>query len=303
MITLNYPVIMEGMYFCTNLIIMISSLRETLLFLISTPLYIFFIGLEILLSSIHKNNRYSFTGAWQNLYIMLINFAVDLLMRGIGLFCLIGIFNHQLLHIQNTLLYWLVLFLAQDITFYTMHLMDHKIRVLWAVHVTHHSSEEFNIGVGFRSSVFEPVYRYFYFIPMTLLGFAPLDIFFMFSITQLYGIFIHTQYIKNLGFLEWFMATPSHHRVHHGKNPEYIDRNMGMFLIIWDRMFGTFEPEVQPVIYGITKPPLSNHADDIILHEFRNMIADVKKAPDLRSKLMYIFGPPGWQHAPDRRFD
>lgn len=127
---------------------------------------------------------------------MLINFAVDMLMRGIGLFCLIGVFNHQLLHIQNTLLYWFVLFLAQDITFYTMHLMDHKIRLLWAVHVTHHSSEELNIGVGFRSLVFEPLYRYFYFVPMALLGFAPLDIFIMFSITQLYGIFMHTQYIK-----------------------------------------------------------------------------------------------------------
>lgn len=77
---------------------------------------------------------------------------------------------------------------------------------------------------------------------------------------------------------------------------------MGMFFIIWDRLFGTFEPEVQPVIYGITKPPLSNRADDIILHEFRNIIADVKKAPYLRSKLMYIFGPPGWQHAQDKRF-
>jgi sterol desaturase/sphingolipid hydroxylase (fatty acid hydroxylase superfamily) len=177
-----------------------------------------------------------------------------------------------------------------------MHLLDHKVRLLWAVHVTHHSSEEFNLGVGFRSSVFEPVYRYLYFIPMALLGFAPLDIFFMFSITQLYGIFIHTQYIKNLGFLEWFMATPSHHRVHHGKNPEYIDRNMGMFLIIWDRLFGTFEPEVQPVVYGITKPPLSKRADDVILHEFRNIVADVKQAPDFKAKLMYIFGPPGWKH-------
>jgi sterol desaturase/sphingolipid hydroxylase (fatty acid hydroxylase superfamily) len=275
---------------------MISSFRETLLFLISTPLYIIFIGLEVILSAVHKNNRYSVKGAWQNFYIMLINLVIDLGMRTVGLFCLMAFFNHQLLHIQNTLLYWLLLFLAQDITFYTMHLLDHKVRLFWAVHVTHHSSEEFNLSVGFRSSVFEPVYRFLYFIPMAILGFAPLDIFFVFSITQLYGIFIHTQYVKKLGFLEWFMATPSHHRVHHGKNPEYIDRNMGMFLIIWDRLFGTFEPEVQPVVFGITKPPLSNRADDVILHEFRNMLADVKQAPGFKAKLMYIFGPPGWQH-------
>jgi len=275
---------------------MISSFRETLLFLISTPLYIFFIGLEVTLSAAYKNNRYSLTGIWQNFYIMLINLLIDLVMRGVGLFYLTGIFNHQLLHIQNPLLYWLLLFLAQDITFYTMHFIDHKVRLFWAVHVTHHSSEEFNLSVGFRSSVFEPIYRFLYFIPMALLGFNPLDIFFVFSITQLYGIFIHTQYVKRLGFLEWFMATPSHHRVHHGKNPEYIDRNMGMFLIIWDRLFGTFEPEGKPVVYGITKPPISNRADDVILHEFRNMVADVKQAPDVKAKLMYIFGPPGWHH-------
>lgn len=227
---------------------------------------------------------------------MFINLFIDIGMRAVGLLCLVTIHHHHLLQIDNVLFYWVILFFLQDITFYIMHYMDHKVRLFWAVHVTHHSSEEFNLGVGFRSSVFEPVYRFLYFIPMVLLGFAPLDIFFVFSITQLYGIFIHTQYVKNLGFLEWFMATPSHHRVHQGKNPEYIDRNMGMFLIIWDRLFGTFEPEAIPVIYGIIKPPATNKPDDLILHEFRNMLADVKKAPDLHAKLMYIFGPPGWQH-------
>ena len=97
------------------------------------------------------------------------------------------------------LVYWILLFLLQDLAFYTMHFVDHKVRLFWAVHVTHHSSEEFNLGVGFRSSVFEPVYRFLYFIPIVLLGFSPLDIFFVFSLTQLYGIFIHTQYIQPVG--------------------------------------------------------------------------------------------------------
>jgi len=275
---------------------MITSLRETLLFFISTPLYIICIGFEIVLSAIHKNNRYSVKGAWQNFYIMLVNLVIDLGMRVVALFFLTAIFQHHTLQIENVVMYWVLLFLLQDLAFYTMHFVDHKVRLFWAVHVTHHSSEEFNLGVGFRSSVFEPVYRFLYFIPIVLLGFAPLDIFFVFSITQLYGIFIHTQYIKRLGFLEWFMATPSHHRVHHGKNPQYIDRNMGMFLIVWDRLFGTFAPENEPVIYGITKPPKNDHPDEVILHEFRNMMHDVKQAPDVRSKLMYIFGPPGWNH-------
>lgn len=275
---------------------MITSFRETLLFLISTPLYVIFIGIEVLLSSIHKHNRYSAKGAWENFYIMAVNLIIDLAMRAVALFCLTAVFKYHVFQIHHVVVYWIFLFLLQDLAFYTMHFVDHKVRLFWAVHVTHHSSEEFNLGVGFRSSVFEPVYRFIYFIPIVLLGFAPLDVFFVFSVTQLYGIFIHTQYISRLGFLEWFMATPSHHRVHHGKNPQYIDRNMGMFLIVWDRLFGTFTPETEPVVYGITRPPKTNKPDEVILHEFRNMLQDVRQAPDIKSKLMYVFGPPGWQH-------
>lgn len=274
---------------------MIQSYRETLLFLISTPLYVLFIAAEVIASNIHNNGRYSKKGTIEHFYIMLINIVIDLAMRGVALIALLWCFNHRVLEINNPIAYWVVLFILQDLAFYTMHYVDHKVRLFWAVHITHHSSEEFNLAVGFRSSVFEPVYRFIYFIPLALLGLQPLDIFFVFSLTQLYGIFIHTQYVKKLGFLEWFMATPSHHRVHHGKNPQYIDRNMGMFLIIWDRLFGTFTEETEPVEYGVTKPPKNSRPDEVILHEFRNMFNDVRQAPDLRTKLMYIFGPPGWQ--------
>ncbi len=276
--------------------LMEQSLRETLLFLITTPLYIICIGLEIIISNLHKNERYSKRGFIQNMYIMIINLGIDIGFRGVSLLALNIIFMHHFWQFSNPWIYWVALFLLQDITFYTMHYIDHRVRLFWAVHVTHHSSEEFNFSVGLRSSVFEPLYRFLYFIPMAMMGFHPLDIFFVFSLTQLYGIFIHTQYIRKLGFLEWFMATPSHHRVHHGKNPQYIDRNMGMFLIIWDRLFGTFEPENEKVQYGITKPPASDHPADVIFHEFKNMVNDVKHAPDLKSKLMYIFGPPEWRH-------
>jgi sterol desaturase/sphingolipid hydroxylase (fatty acid hydroxylase superfamily) len=294
MITLNCCNLIAARYFCTNFTSMIASFRETLLFLISTPLYVIFIGLELLISTIHRHHRYSAKGTWQNFYIMLISMAIDFGMRVVALFCLTTLFHFHTLQLNNVMVYWILLFLLQDLAFYTMHFVDHKVRLFWAVHVTHHSSEEFNLGVGFRSSVFEPIYRFIYFIPIVLLGFEPLDVFFVFSITQLYGIFIHTQYVRSLGVLEWFMATPSHHRVHHGRNPKYIDRNMGMFLIVWDRLFGTFEPETEPVVYGITNPPKSNRPDEVILHEFRNIAQDVKRAPDMKSKLMYIFGPPGW---------
>jgi sterol desaturase/sphingolipid hydroxylase (fatty acid hydroxylase superfamily) len=272
------------------------SFRETLLLLISTPLFMVFIAFEMLVSNWQRNGIYTRSGFLQNIYILAVNLAIDLAMRGLALYVLTGCYNHQLFSIQNKVAYWGILLLLQDLAFYTMHLVDHKVRLFWAVHITHHSSTEFNLAVGLRSSVFEPIYRFVYFMPLAWFGMQPVDILFVFSLTQMYGIFIHTQYVKKLGILEWFMATPSHHRVHHGQNPQYVDRNMGMFLIIWDKLFGTFTPEAEPVQYGVTKPPKNHHPVHIITHEFENMIADVQAAPTLRSKLMYIFGPPGWSH-------
>ncbi len=248
------------------------------------------------ISHFHQLHYYTKKGLLQNAYILAINLMIDFLMRFVALYVLTLCFQHRMVSIQQGVFYWILLFLLQDLAFYTMHYLDHRIRLFWAVHVTHHSSTEFNFSVGLRSSVFEPIYRFAYFIPLALIGLQPLDIFFVFSLTQLYGVFIHTQLINKLGFLEYFMATPSHHRVHHGQNPEYIDKNMGMFLIIWDRLFGTFTPETVPVQYGITKPPKNESPVHLITHEFENIWSDLKQAPDLRAKLMYIFGPPGWRH-------
>jgi sterol desaturase/sphingolipid hydroxylase (fatty acid hydroxylase superfamily) len=192
------------------------------------------------------------------------------------------------------------LFILVDLAFYFEHRIEHYCRLFWAVHVTHHSSEEFNLTTGFRSSVFQPVYRFIYLAPIALLGFTPLDIVFMYSATQTYGILVHTQYINKMP--RWFEAifvSPSHHRVHHGSNVIYLDRNMGMCLIIWDRMFGSFQEEKKemPVKYGLTKPV--EHASNplnIIFHEWRNVAQDLKKKTSFGTRLKYIFMPPGWSH-------
>ena len=124
------------------------------------------------------------------------------------------------------------------------------------MHVTHHSSEEFNLTTGFRSSVLQPLYRFIYFLPLVLLDLNHIDIVFMYSLTQIYGILVHTQYINKMPrWFETIFVSPSHHRVHHASNIRYLDRNMGMVLIIWDRLFGTFQAEIDedPVKYGLTK--------------------------------------------------
>jgi len=182
-----------------------------------------------------------------------------------------------------------------------MHRIDHYCRFFWAVHVTHHSSEEFNLTVGFRSSVFQPLYRFIYFIPLSLVGFDPLDVMFMYAATQIYGILIHTKTVGKLGFLELFLSTPSHHRVHHGSNTKYLDKNMGMIFIIWDRVFGTFEKEEEVVVFGLTENLKSYNPMTLVFHEWRAIIEDLKKQTSIKNKFMYVFGPPGWSHDGSRK--
>jgi sterol desaturase/sphingolipid hydroxylase (fatty acid hydroxylase superfamily) len=266
------------------------------LFGIAIPLYSVLILAEIIFSNIHERKIYSFKGTLTNLWLNAANFGLDLLLR-IVLFFVLGFFyNHRVVDIQSAFLYWFLLLVFEDLVFYFLHRVDHFCRLFWAVHITHHSSEEFNLTVGFRSSVFQPLYRFIWFIPLALLGFRSIDILFMYSITQIYGIIIHTQYIGKLGPLEWFMATPSHHRVHHGANVKYLDRNMGMVFIIWDRLFGTFEAEQEEVRYGLTENIRSHHPATVLFHEWRNIARDLRKPSSLKAKFMYVFGPPGWSH-------
>lgn len=276
----------------------LNAFREALLVMISTPIYAIVIGIEIFFSNFHKHGNYSKRGTIENVYLMLLNMGLDVIMRVVCLLVLDYFYKFHFVEWHNTWAYWIVLLITQDFMFYLLHYVDHYCRFFWAVHVTHHSSEEFNLTVGFRSSVFQPLYRFAYFIPLSLIGFDGKDIMFMYSATQIYGILIHTKYIKKLGFLEWFMSTPSHHRVHHASNALYLDKNMGMVFIIWDRLFGTFvsEDEREEVRYGLTENISSHHPVNVVFHEWKSIIKDLGKSPKLKHKFMYIFGPPGWSH-------
>ncbi len=273
-----------------------QSFDESLFFLFASPVYLVIILSEILFSHFSHKNWYSLFGTIENIWLMVANIFVDIGMRIIALIALNYFFQFHFFTIENAIFYWTLLLILEDLTFWFIHYMDHYCRLFWAVHVTHHNSEEYNLTVGLRSSLFEPVYRFIYFIPLALFGFKAIDILLMFSLTQWYGILIHTQSVKKLGPLEWILATPSHHRVHHGSNVRYLDKNMGMFLIIWDRLFGTFEKETEKVNFGITQNIESHHPKTVVFHEFSAIIQDVKKAPGLYNKFMYVFGPPGWSH-------
>jgi sterol desaturase/sphingolipid hydroxylase (fatty acid hydroxylase superfamily) len=275
-----------------------NEFREVFLLQLTTPIYIIVIGGEILFSYFHDKNYYSVKGTLANIYLTSLNFSLDIIVRGVCLLVLSYFYQFKFTEIHNQYLYWIILLVAQDFMFYWLHRVDHYCRLFWAVHVTHHSSEEFNLTIGFRSSVFQPLYRFIYFIPLALVGFRGIDIMFIYAATQIYGILIHTKTVNKLGILEWFLSTPSHHRVHHASNVKYLDKNMGMVFIIWDKLFGTFAPEEddETVIYGLTENIKTYHPLKMVFHEWINIFNDFKKSSSLKAKFMYVFGPPGWSH-------
>lgn len=261
------------------------------------------IGLELGMSYFHEKKYYTLKDTIINVYLSALNGGIDLAFRVFYLAVLAACYQYKLVTIENAWLYWTVLLILEDFAFYWLHRFDHEVRFFWAVHVTHHSSQFFNLTVGFRSSVLQPLYRFVYFIPIAFLGFRPEDIMLMYSATQIYGILIHTKYINKLGFLEYFLATPSHHRVHHGSNPRYLDKNMGMVFIFWDKWFGTFQKELDkdPVQYGLTTNLRDYHPLNVVFHEWKQILKDVISAPGLYNKWMYLFGPPGWSHDGSRK--
>lgn len=269
--------------------------KDSSLLLITMPIYLVLIGIEIVVSYLHDRHYYSLKGTLTNVYLAAVNVGLDVLMRATWFAVLSWVFQFHFFRVSSPWVYWIALLVLQDLLFYWLHRVDHACRLFWAVHVTHHSSAEFNLTVGFRPSVLQPLYRFAWFLPLALIGFRPEDILLMYSLTQLYGVLVHTRYVGKLGLLEWFMCTPSHHRVHHGTNAQYVDKNLGMVLIIWDRLFGTFAKEQEPVRFGLTGQTATHHPLHVIFHEWRAIWNDLRQPIAFRNKLKYIFGPPGWR--------
>lgn len=205
------------------------------------------------------------------------------------------LYDRRLFEIGTGLRAWLLLFVAEDFTYYWWHRVSHEVRLLWAAHENHHSSEYFNYSTALRQSYTTPftVPLFYWWLPLA--GFHPLMILTQISISLIYQFWIHTELIGRLP--RWFEAvfnTPSHHRVHHGANLEYLDRNHGGILIVWDRLFGTFEPERARVRYGLTRNIHTWNPLRIAFHEWAAMLRAAARARGLRAKLATLFAPPGW---------
>ena len=193
---------------------------------------------EMGLSYWENRKYYEKRDTFVNIYLTSIAVVTNLLVKTSTFFVLSFAYKFRLFQIHNVFLYWLVLVVVQDFLYWVLHYTGHYCRFFWAMHVTHHSSEHFNLTTGFRSTVFEPFYRTFFYLPLALMGFNAIDILYAYLITQLYGNLVHTQYKVALPkWYGWLFVTPAHHRVHHASNIPYLDKNMGMMLILWDRLF------------------------------------------------------------------
>ena len=187
---------------------------------------------------------------------------------------------------------WLLSFILIDLVFYFYHRMSHRISFLWAIHMSHHSSQEMNFAVSFRQAWFGPISKVPFFMVLPLLGLDPTIIAVAGSLSTLWGIVGHTQIIKSLGPLELILNTPSHHRVHHGANSQYIDKNYGNLLIIWDKFFGTFEPEKEKVKYGLVNNVNTYNPVKITFMAWQDIIKNMRNSDSTTQALKYLFGPP-----------
>ena len=186
--------------------------------------------------------------------------------------------------------------LGWDFIYYWNHRFMHTSRYMWAIHVVHHSSERYNLSTALRQPVADAFGTFVPYSLLTLLGIRPRLVETARGINLIYQFWFHTDTIRTLGPFEQVLNTPSHHRVHHGSNPQYLDRNHGSILIVWDRLFGTFEPEVEPVVYGLTKNIATFDPLRIATHEHTDMLRDVARSTTWRDRLSYVLRGPGWAY-------
>ena len=192
--------------------------------------------------------------------------------------------------------YWIVLcFIGVDFFYYWAHRMSHEVNLFWLGHVVHHQSEDYNLSVALRQSTFQKMFTFYFYFPLAFLGFKTEWFLLMGAFNLLYQFWIHTEVITRMPrWFEYLFNTPSHHRVHHGRNPKYIDRNHAATLMIWDRMFGTFQNEEETPTYGITTPTNSWNPVTANVQPFVRLWQELKTIPGFWNKIRFTFAPPGW---------
>ena len=265
---------------------------------LAIPAFLALLFAEAVAGAVMRRDIYEIKDAAASVTMGLGNVFVDLLAKALQFTFLSWLHRFAIFSIGFQWWAWVLLFFGDEFSYYSFHRISHECRFFWASHVVHHSSQRYNLSTALRQTWTGTFTSFVFWIWLPIVGFAPVMIMTMKAISLLYQFWIHTELVRSMGPLEKVLNTPSHHRVHHGSNPRYIDRNHGGTLILWDKLFGTFEPEnpADPPRFGLTHNIATYNPVRIAFHEWLQMFRDTWAAPGWRNKFCYIFGNPGWRH-------
>ncbi len=267
--------------------------------ILSIPIFFILIGMEVAYGYFKNRKLYRLNDAVANISCGIVEQLTGVFAKVFTVAAYDFIFRHYaIFELENTW-YWIVLcFIGVDFFYYWAHRMSHEVNLFWLGHVVHHQSEDYNLSVALRQSTFQKMFTFYFYFPLAFLGFKTEWFLLMGAFNLLYQFWIHTEVVKKMPrWYEYLFNTPSHHRVHHGRNPIYIDRNHAATLMIWDRMFGTFQEEKEAPIYGITSPTNSWNPVTANVQPFVRLWHELKTIPGWWNKFKFVWAPPGWYPA------
>ncbi len=270
---------------------------------LAIPAFVILLLAEIVFNILTHKDLFETKDTLSSLAMGIGNVLTGIFAKAVVFAAYLGVYQFRIFEIGYEWWAWVLLFFLEDVSYYIFHRVSHHSRYFWASHVVHHSSQKYNLGTALRQTWTGNITGSFVFwLWLPLVGFHPVMIMTMQAISLIYQFWIHTEVIGKLPKpIEWFFNTPSHHRVHHSSDIKYLDKNHAGVLIIWDRMFGTFQEEEEHPTYGLTKNINTYNPFLIATHEWIDMFKDVFKPISWKERFQYIFGPPGWSHDGSRK--
>ncbi len=264
--------------------------------ILAIPVFFILIGMEVAYGYVKNRKLYRLNDAITNISCGIVEQLTGVFAKVFTVAAYAVVYENFRLFTLDDHWYWILLcFIGVDFFYYWAHRMSHEVNLFWLGHVVHHQSEDYNLSVALRQSTFQKMFTFYFYFPLAFLGFKTEWFLLMGAFNLLYQFWIHTEVIKNMPrWYEFLFNTPSHHRVHHGRNPKYIDRNHAATLMIWDRMFGTFQREEEKPTYGITSPLQTWNPVMANIQPFIQLWKELKRIPGWVNKLRFIFAKPGW---------
>ena len=266
------------------------------------PVFMAAILIEVIWTSLKRRHQYRVNDTLACLSVSIMSSLAGVYGAGVIVYCYVCLFNHcRMLDVYSfttpiKIVCWMSLIVMQDFSYYWLHRMEHRINLLWGSHITHHSSEEYNLAVALRQSSLMQFISWPVYLPLAIIGFPPEWLGLVISINLIYQFWVHTREIDRLpDWIESVFNTPSHHRVHHATNAQYLDKNYGGMFIVWDKLFGSFEPEVEEARYGITVPLASFNPVWANIHYYVYLCKTSMCAPDLEQAARLWLAPPDWK--------